>query len=619
VKEYFSYPASDRILVAQLRLLCRNLVSTVMPAIILSASLAAALSSAANWPELVLWCACVIATKVGTGFYARRLLSANMTTQKPAQEPTQQARRQLTWLMWLNAAYGASWGALAWVSLDRADLPSNILMLAVLAGVLGHTVAVLSPVILIFIAFTLALTFAMLSHLWWINDLTYTALLAPSVLYLISLLWQARNSAAEVRASIALAFDNEVLVERANAARLEAEQANLVKAKFLATASHDLRQPIHAQGLFLEILGGTELSVYQNKILTSARSASLASSEMLNSLLEFSRIEAGVLKPHIKPFDLQIMLNKIENDLAPQADAKNMLYRSRETTALVNSDPSLIEIILRNLVSNAIFHTDSGGVLIGCRRRGNKVVVEVWDTGVGIDPSQQQNIFREFHQLGNSERDRRKGLGLGLAVAQGLATVLGHELSLSSRPGKGSVFRLILPLNKKVLAQGEPVRIYPAQSLNAVHVLAIDDDEAVRQGMADLLGSWGCTVDTADSITQALELAQQHPPAIVISDYRLRAQRTGAQAVAVLRALLGQNLPALLISGDTAPERLREAVASGVPLLHKPVNPEHLFQLIAQAINQRGADIEQDKTWQPANLLIDCEEVLERLKDRSVH
>lgn len=571
--------ADDRILVEQMRLLYRNLGSSVVPAVLLAILLTITLSNDTNQIALLLWCTAVIASKLGAAIHARRKLVAGI--------PREKIRREVAWLGLMHLLYGAIWGALTWITLDNTTVTGNILVLAVLAGVLGNTVALLSPVLPIFMSFMLAQAFVMGSHLWWMNDPNYDALLLASILYLASLLGQARNSATAAHAAIELGFENEGLMKLANAAQRDAEQANQAKSKFLAAASHDLRQPIHAQGLFLEVLGRTELTAYQNKVLASARSASLASSEMLNTLLDFSRIEAGVLKPHLKPFDLQSLLNKIENDLALQADAKGIVYRARDTTTVVNSDASLVEMILRNLVSNAIRYTDRGGVLTACRRRGDQAVVEVWDTGIGIDQSQQQGIFREFHQLGNPERDRRKGLGLGLAVAQGLAKLLGHDLSLSSRPGRGSVFRLTLPLSNVAVVQ-EPNWKHDAQDLRGMHVLVIDDDEAVLLGMAQLLLSWGCTVDKADSIKKALALAQLQTPHAVISDYRLREQRTGAEAIAALRGRLGDDLPALLITGDTAPERLRDALASDVPLLHKPVSTEQLFQMLAQVTGQRS-------------------------------
>lgn len=185
------------------------------------------------------------------------------------------------------------------------------------------------------------------------------------------------------------------------------------------------------------------------------------------------------------------------------------------------------------------------------------------DTGIGIAPEHQHEVFREFHQLGNPERDRRKGLGLGLAISEGLARALGHDLSLASTPGRGSVFRLTVPLATAAAPGNEQAPMTESKTrLLEVRVLVIDDDEAVRASMLHLLGDWGRQCDAVESIEEALTLARAHRPDLIISDYRLREQRTGVEAIAALRELLGSTLPGLLVSGDTAPERLREAHAA---------------------------------------------------------
>lgn len=372
----------------------------------------------------------------------------------------------------------------------------------------------------------------------------------------------------------------------AEAAQRESERANTAKSRFLAAASHDLRQPIHAQGLFLDVLSRTELSPYQHELLSSARAASEASGEMLNTLLDFSRIEAGVVKPQIQSFSLQPLFNKIENEFAPQADAKGLVYRSRETPLAVQSDPVLVELILRNLVSNAIRYTEHGGVLVACRCRDSLAALEVWDTGIGIEPAQQQEVFHEFHQLGNPERDTRKGLGLGLAISDGLARTLNHGLTLVSTPLRGSVFRLALPIATAALPAKETAMARGDTTTLNVRILVIDDDEAVRRGMLHLLRNWGCECEAVESIEEALVMARARAPDVIVSDYRLREQRTGAEAIAALRTLLGNALPALLITGDTAPERLREAQASGIPLLHKPVSPSQLYRGLMEVLKE---------------------------------
>lgn len=406
--------------------------------------------------------------------------------------------------------------------------------------------------------------------------------------------YQARAELLAARASMGLRADKLALLEqledetrKAQAARHAAVQANLAKSKFLASASHDLRQPIHALGLFLEVLAGTALDAHQRTVLGHARSVYGTSSDMLNTLLDFSRIEAGVVEVQLVAFQLQPLLNKIEVEMASQADAKGLVYRTRETHAAVRSDPALVELILRNLVSNAIRYTDHGGVMVACRPHGAYMRLEVWDTGIGIAASHQEEIFEEFHQLGNPERDRNKGLGLGLAIVDGLTRRLGATISLASRVGRGSVFRIALPsVTEAVLGEEFELNALPGKRL-LLHILVIDDDEAVRVGMQHLLQRWGCQVVAVDSIEEALRAVQQQRPDVIVSDYRLRQQRTGTEAIAILRKALGAAVPALLITGDTAPERLREARASGIPLLHKPVASGPLYRKLRELALER--------------------------------
>ena len=573
---------AERIRVEQIRLLLGNLGSSTIPGVLLALLMAWAMSNASNGAALRLWCAAIILSKLYDTWDARRLLAAPIF---PGQA------RHIVWrLMLLHAIDGAAWGALAWVTLDTASVPGSILVVAVMCGVVGNSMSILSPVLPAFVMFCLFELGALALTVWQLHDRAYDALGVAALLYIASLLGQARNSNRATRAAIELRFENTDLIAllraettKAQTAYREAEQANQAKSKFLAAASHDLRQPIHAQGLFLEVLARSELRQHQRELVASARSASEASAGMLDTLLDFSRIEAGVVEPQIAAFHLQPLLNKLENELGPLANAKGLLYRTRETHAAVVSDPALVELVLRNLISNAIRYTEHGGVLIGCRASGGSVRLEVWDSGIGIPPAQQQEVFREFHQLGNPERDRQKGLGLGLAIAQGVTRILGHELTLASRPGRGSVFSLRMPRTARTVVADDALAPDLPRMLQG-RVLLIDDDAFVRAAMHHLLQDWGCQCDVAESIVDALALARANPPDLVISDFRLREQHTGAQAIDALRQQLGFQLPALLITGDTAPLRLREARAAGVPLMHKPVSPARLHQTLAELL-----------------------------------
>jgi signal transduction histidine kinase/FixJ family two-component response regulator len=579
----------DRIRIEQLRLLMGSLGSSALPGIAVAMLMAWTLNNGSNTSWLIGWCAIVTLSKLFDVADARRILATEITVG--------QSRRLVWRLIGLHAFDGAAWGSLAIATLGSASASGSIVVIAVLSGIAGNSLSLLSPVLPVFAAFCICELSAIALKAWQLHDLSYHALGIASLLYIVALIGQARNSAKAARAAIELRFDNidlikrlQIETKRAQAALREAEQANLAKSKFLAAASHDLRQPIHAQGLFLEVLGRTDLTPAQQNLLASARAASEASANMLHTLLDYSRIEAGVVEPQIQPFLLQPLLNKLENELAPQANTKGIVYRSRETHAALLSDPALVELILRNLISNAIRYTERGGVLVACRVHGGAAQLEVWDTGIGIPPAQQQEVFREFHQLGNPERNRQKGLGLGLAIAQGLARLLGHELALASRPQRGSVFRLGIPLANVAVVIDEPEKAIAGRLNLGAQILVIDDDEMVRAGMIRLLGDWGCQCMAAESIEEALQHARARRPDVIISDYRLREQRTGTEAIEAVRAEIGKQVPALLITGDTAPARLREALASGLPLLHKPVSPAQLYGRLAGLLTDSRQD-----------------------------
>jgi signal transduction histidine kinase len=573
----------DRVLSEQLKLLLDNVGMSVIPTMLLSAMLFWTLRTDSNAVGLAVWALGVNASKLLNAYHARQTLQGGHLSQES---------RPLVWiLMVLNAADGVAWGALPWVALDDASVVDTVLVIAVMAGVTSNAMSVLSPVLPVFLAFCVCALVAIAIKLALMADPQYHTLALVTVLYVVTHIAQGRVAASAARAAISLRFENLDLIERlraetdrAQAAHKSAEAANLAKSKFLAAASHDLRQPIHALGLFLEVIGRGELSSIQREMLENARGTSLASADMLNTLLDFSRIEAGVIQPQIQPVDIQALLTKIESEMAPQAMVKGLFYRSRERHCVVESDPGLLDLVLRNLVSNAIRYTRQGGVLVACRRRGDFFVLEVWDTGIGIETSQQQEIFQEFHQLGNPERDRNKGLGLGLAIVDRLVGTLGLELTLRSEPRRGSVFKLKLPLSRNTASNAGQVKeeTYQPQRRLSLAVLVIEDDEAIRLGMAQLLQDWGCACAAVESIDQALQAASERRPDVVISDYRLRDQQTGAQAIQTLRLQYGADLPALLVTGDTAPERLREAQATGVPLLHKPVLPALLYQSLYQ-------------------------------------
>jgi signal transduction histidine kinase/CheY-like chemotaxis protein len=525
----------------------------------------------------------------------------------PASAPTPNA-----WILVLSmAAMGLSWGTLAFVAVRYGSQETILYAIAIIGGVSSGALglgASLFPAYLAYLVSPVAMVAVAFIYLGGPN---FVPLIGLVLVYFALTCVQARAAEEVIRSSIHLQIFNATLVQRlrkesdqskaalavaktaqllAQQTQADAEKANTDKSKFLAAASHDLRQPLHAMGLFIEALSRSELSEHQLVVLDHAHAASSAASEMLTTLLDFSRLEAGVVKSQPKPFLLQPLLAQLEQEFGLQADASDLVYRTRETTLAVMADPHLTDLVLRNFISNAIRYTDKGGVLVGCRRRGSAVVVEVWDTGMGIADDQHAEVFKEFHQLGNPERDRRKGLGLGLAIVERISAAMDAKVTLRSVPGRGSVFRLWLEGYQGSVVE-ENQHPISSKNLQGMRVLVIDDEEPVRVGMQELLGSWGCVCYSADAVSSALQcvalLGMDEQPEVILADYRLREGATGGQAISALRAYLTMRghqeaLPAIIITGDTAPERIREARSTEAMLLHKPVSAAALQQALLQ-------------------------------------
>ena len=360
----------------------------------------------------------------------------------------------------------------------------------------------------------------------------------------------------------------------------ELELANAAKSRFLAMASHDLRQPLHALGLFVAQLRTPLKSGERTKTIERVDATRKEMDEMFNSLLDISRLDAGILTPKITEFPIARLLQKIETRFDQATREKGLRLRVRRSDAWVRSDAMLLERILLNLVSNAVRYTLRGGIIVGCRRRGEMLRIEVWDSGPGIPEDQKQNIFGEFFQLPAPERNRYGGLGLGLAIVDRLRLLLNHQIDLASTVGRGSRFAILVPMADECVTSTQPVDSpHPAAfAVEGKVILVIGDAPIVLEGTGGLLGKWGYSALTAGSDEAALiRLAErQQRPDLIISDYHLASGKTGIRAIEQINAAFGSSIPAILISGDTAPEPLRDAKDRGYILLHKPVDPMRL-------------------------------------------
>ena len=384
-----------------------------------------------------------------------------------------------------------------------------------------------------------------------------------------------------------IAIENTRLFDEIQDKTRQLEVADKYKSHFLASASHDLRQPLHALNLFVAQLHAGSDPAEHERLVARIDAAVASMNELFESLLDMSKLEAGILDPHFAAFPLQRAFKRIETTFADVAGEKGLRLAVVQTSAWVRSDFVLLERILMNLVANAVHYTTQGGVVVGCRRRGDELRIDICDSGPGIPEEQQQRVFDEYYRLSDSEPDRRSGFGLGLAIVDRLGRMLGHRVELVSRVSRGSRFSLSVPLvvGQDAAAEAPAISALPDPAHGKL-VLVIDDDALVLEGMGGILRSWGCKILTADSEEAALSTlaAGRQRPDLIISDYRLADGKTGIEAIGRLRDMLGAPIPAFLISGDTAPERLRDARRSGFHLLHKPVTAMRLRAVLNQLL-----------------------------------
>jgi signal transduction histidine kinase/integral membrane sensor domain MASE1 len=386
-----------------------------------------------------------------------------------------------------------------------------------------------------------------------------------------------------------IALENVRLFEALQASTRELDEANRAKSRFIAAASHDLRQPLHALGLFVARLQGRVKAAERSRIVEQMDASVAAMNELFNDLLDMSKLDSGVLAPNISEFPIAQLLERIESTFSAAARKKGLSLRIVRNSAWVRSDFILLERILLNLVSNAVSYTARGKVVVGCRLRGRHLRIDVLDSGPGIPEDEHISIFREFYQLGGPQRERQGGMGLGLAIVDRLCRLLKHDIDFASALGKGSRFSVFVPsVAARALIVAPEALVHPTPgSIGGKLVVVIDDDPLVLDSTGGLLRSWGCHVLTAGSARAALAYLAKcnQSPDLIISDYQPCDRQTGIEAIEELRKYLNLSIPAFLISGDTAPARMHQVRTSGYHLLHKPVRPRALRAMLSKFLN----------------------------------
>jgi signal transduction histidine kinase len=515
----------------------------------------------------------------------RRVLGLLPTQQRP----TAQRLRTATVLSFVNGcAHGLSLAAFPFL-MDTERLFFTLLVLGLSTGAVGTT-AGYRPLYLAYL-----LPAAGTLPFWWLlgpdgaatgwPELSLSVLI---VMYLWVLLGLAANAWRNFSESVQIRFQDRELTAQLREALAQANQANQAKTRFLAAASHDLRQPLHTIGLLVAALSLRPIEGRDREVVDLLSQVTVALSEQLDQLLDISKLDAGVVTPERKLVDLGDTLRMHHAEMRGAIEEKGLRAVLEAPVGVACwTDPALLLRILRNLTENAVKFTQQGEVALRLHVEAGQACITVEDTGRGIPTIEHTLVFEEFYQVDNPERDRAKGLGLGLSIVRRLCQLLGIALDLHSVAGQGTRVTLRLPTHGERTSDARPVvPVLRRVSFAGVTVLVVDDERSVRQGMRILLEELGCRCVEAASVQEAVQQALAARPHVMLADMRLRQGESGITAIARVVEAIGPT-PALLVSGDTAPDRLQEASRAGIKLLHKPLSLAALQDELARLLAER--------------------------------
>lgn len=479
---------------------------------------------------------------------------------------------------------GIQWGLAVLLFFNPESVVDISILILLELAMVAAAVASLSVIPTAFVGYATPVALMTAYPLFFSGDSEFYILGILVIVYLLAMYVFCKNIYKAIMFGIRMSIENTELVTSLQIEKGKAENANLSKSRFLASASHDLRQPLQALTLFTEALKEDVKEEKQQSLVERISKSLDALKGLLNSLLDISKLDAGGVKVNWAGFDIANVFDEIRTEFRPMAEKKFQQLAITNASLFVFSDPILIKRIIQNLVVNAIKHSSEEAlIIVDIKPDGENAIITVKDNGPGIPKSEITKVFSEFHQLNNPERDRNKGLGLGLAIVKRLSGLLDISLDIESQPGSGSTFSLVLPkakadqINEK---QTELSRISIGQ-LNGLGVLVVEDEIDVRESLVMLLEGWGCDVWQTDNIAGAVALFNQQAVELVVTDYRLRQNETGLE---LLRNINndGKNVSGLVITGDTSVEKIKEFMHEDYLVLHKPIKPAELRVAITQ-------------------------------------
>ncbi len=487
------------------------------------------------------------------------------------------------------------WGLSPWMFYPENDVPLSCFMLLMLMGMMATRLGWLSnyrPALFWFVIPSLSLLSAAL--LWQRTPLGF-ALATFTFIFMVINLQMGIKQNKLLTSALHTRYDNEDLSQRLADQLRIAKTASLEKTRFFASASHDLRQPLHSLGLFGSAIFARLKGTADEPLASNLMHCVDALETSFSAMLDVSKLDAGVVTATPQNIAIADVFKKLDINFGRQAQSQGLALRFKPSGKWIHADPLLLQRMLGNLIHNALKFTEHGGVVVVARTCGQKVSVEVWDTGCGITALELPRIFDEFYQISNRERDRSMGLGMGLAIVRRLSNLMQIPVEVFSRPGMGAVFKLRIPTASErrlpILTGGDNASL-AMRAISGQRVLVVDDEENVRISTASALSLYGLQVHTADGVQKACEIAQRLETQAgglgklnaLITDFRLRDDEDGIQLATKLRAILGRDLPVLLVTGDTAPQRVKQAQASGYQVLYKPVKTHDLAEALRRLI-----------------------------------
>lgn len=524
------------------------------------------------------------------------------------------------------------WGAAPWMLLPmHASTEQSAVLTVFMFGMMAGSVPAIAPWHTLIPVWLLPLITGMVTRFAWQGDRMGIILAVASMLFGGTMIMFARTQHRMHRATTRAVLQKEALSDLVLSQSTELQRLNQERTRFFAAANHDLRQPVHALALLSATLQRDLQGHALQPVAERVVQATAAVGHMLNSMLDISRIDAGAVQPRLQPVSVRALFLRAMGIFEAQAESLGLSLRFRGGAWWVRSDEELLFRVLCNLIDNALKHTTSGGVLVTAQRRGETVRLAVWDTGRGIASEHLPRLCDEFYQVDNPQRDRARGLGIGLAIVKRLLGLLGATLDVKSMLGRGSVFWVNVPLIHPIAAPSATVGTCSAGNLPSAmppasvpppwheacnptptnptlssalpqHLLVLDDEAPIGEALRSWLAPHCAQIQITQRLEQALDAVHTHGALIdmLVVDYRLADEVDGIEAIRLLRQAAGRQIPALLFTGDTDPERVRLAYRSGLQVLFKPVQPEEMMQVMVAAFSQHTPHAPSEGRFSPS-------------------